>query len=78
MKNVLVKGNTIQLIFSRLEDTLWDAESFWAAVGLYLVWQIGYWVITEVIYHFDGIDCNYQWKLLCPDFGVHLWPIGPS
>jgi len=28
---------------------LWDAESFWAAVGLYLVWQIGYWVITEVL-----------------------------
>ena len=34
----------------RLEDDLWDSESFGAAVGLYLVWQIGYWVVTEVIF----------------------------
>ena len=47
-----LKEKKKQLIFSRLEDTLWDADSFWAAVGLYLVWQIGYWVITEVIHHF--------------------------
>ena len=39
-------GNLTDLL--RLEDDLWDSESFGAAVGLYLVWQIGYWVVTEV------------------------------
>ena len=36
-------------VFTRPEDTLWDSESFGAAVGLYLIWQIGYWVVTEVM-----------------------------
>merc|ERR1719289_806744 len=45
----LFRWGLIQNKHIKLEDTLWDAESFWAAVGLYLVWQIGYWVITEVL-----------------------------
>jgi len=45
----LFRWGLIQNKHIRLEDDLWDSESFGAAVGLYLVWQIGYWVVTEVL-----------------------------
>jgi len=45
----LFRWGLIQNKHIKLEDTLWDAESFGAAVGVYLVWQIGYWVFTEVL-----------------------------
>jgi len=31
----------------RESDSLWDLESVMAPLGLYLVWQFGYWCITE-------------------------------